>query len=122
MLAHVPSMAARRAGVPSPSKVKGVPTVYGTVAKFKIRPGAEAELMALAEDYASTTVPGYIGEYVYRLDGEPDTYIMAVMFDDRASYESNAASPAQHDRYLRFRALLADDPQWQDGEIISAPR
>ena len=96
--------------------------MYGTVAKLQIRPGAEAELMALAQDYAAQTVPGYIGEYVYRLDNEPDTYIMAVMFNDRASYAANAASPEQHDRYLRFRALLTRDPEWQDGEIIAAPR
>lgn len=96
--------------------------MYGTVAKLRIRPGAEAELMALAQDYGAQTVPGYIGEYVYRLDNAPDSYIMAVLFADRASYAANAASPEQHARFLRFRALLVGDPEWHDGEIIAAPR
>lgn len=96
--------------------------MYGTIARLQIRPGAEAQLMALSDEYAATTVPGYIGEYVYRMDGEPNTYMMAVMFDSRDAYLANAQSPAQHTRYLKFRELLASDPEWHDGEIISARR
>lgn len=96
--------------------------MYGTVARLQIRPGTEAQLMALSEEYAATTVPGYRGEYVYRLDNEPNTYMMAVLFDSRDAYLANAQSPEQHARYLKFRELLASDPEWHDGEIISSPR
>lgn len=96
--------------------------MYGTVARMQIKPGAEAQLMALSKDYSAATVPGYVGEYVYRMDSEPNTYYMAVMFDSQEAYRANAQDPAQHERFMKMRALLASDPEWHDGEIIGTPR
>jgi hypothetical protein len=45
---------------------------------------------------------------------------LVVCFKDRASYVANAQSPAQHARYEQMRALLTADPEWHDGEILSA--
>jgi len=93
--------------------------MYGTVAKMTIKPGAEADLMRLFDDIAGEIEsPGYITDYVYRMDNEPDVYYMAVLFKDRESYAANAADPAMHARYLRYRALLESDPEWHDGEVI----
>jgi len=36
----------------------------------------------------------------------------------RETYHANAASPEQHARYLRLRALLTAEPEWHDGEVI----
>ncbi|MFN8422249.1 MAG: antibiotic biosynthesis monooxygenase [Anaerolineae bacterium] len=96
--------------------------MYGTVARMQIKPGAEAQLMALSKDYSAATVPGYVGEYIYRLDNEPNTYYMAVLFDSKEAYHANAQDPAQNERYMQMRALMASDPEWHDGEIISTPR
>ena len=96
--------------------------MYGTVARMQIKPGAEAQLMALSEDYAPGMVPGYIGDYIYRMDNEPNTYYMAVMFESKEAYHANAQDPAQNERYMKYRALLTADPEWHDGEIISMPR
>ena len=38
------------------------------------------------------------------------------MFDDRDAYMKNADDPAQHEDYLKLRALLDADPEWIDGE------
>jgi hypothetical protein len=46
---------------------------------------------------------------------------MAVWFEDRASYRKNAEDPSQHERYLEYRALMEDEPEWSDGEWIEAP-
>ena len=43
---------------------------------------------------------------------------MAVVFRDRESYESNAASPAQNEMYDQMRDLMESDPEWHDGEVI----
>ena len=42
------------------------------------------------------------------------------MFDDKESYTKNADDPAQHQDYLKMRALLEDDPEWTDGEWVVA--
>ncbi len=96
--------------------------MYGTVARLTLLPGKEAAMRALADDYAAETVPGYLGEYVFRMDAEPDVYYMMALFESRDAYHANAQSPAQHERYLKFRALLAAEPEWHDGEVISQPR
>jgi heme-degrading monooxygenase HmoA len=97
--------------------------MYGTIARLQVRPGMESQLLeeARAED-EQANMPGYINTFVYRMDSEPDIYYMAVLFEDKESYQANANSPEQHERYLRIRELLTADPEWHDGQVIYPPR
>src|SRR5215211_3999540 len=90
-------------------------TMYGTIARMQVKPGAEAELMALSKEMEGK-IPGHQGTYVYRSDNEPNVYWLAVAFTDKAAYTKNAQSPEQDTRYQQMRALLAADPEWHDGE------
>lgn len=95
--------------------------MYGTVARMRVQPGKEAEIAAYGESLAKEgerNIKGMIGAYIYRLDADPTTFIMAVVFEDKASYHANAQDPEQDAQYRRLRALLAEDPIWEDGEII----
>jgi heme-degrading monooxygenase HmoA len=92
--------------------------MYGTIARLSINPGMESELMALAEDFGKESAPGLVGQYVYRTDADPTVYYLVVMFESREAYRANAESPEQHHRYERYRAVLAAEPEWHDGEII----
>jgi len=93
--------------------------VYGTVALLRVRPGCEAALLdeVRAEDLEAH-MPGYIAQYVFRADAERNQYWLVVLFENRETYHANAASPEQHARYLRLRALLTAEPEWHDGEVI----
>ena len=91
--------------------------MYGTVARMQVKPGAEAQLMALSKEMEGQ-IPGHQGTYVYRSDNEPNVYWLAVAFTDKAAYTKNAQSPEQDTRYQQMRALLAADPEWHDGEIV----
>lgn len=91
--------------------------MYGTVAKLRIKPGMEQALSGVG-DKARNEIDGIVGEYVYRMDSEPDVYYLAVMFRDKEAYKANAASPEQNERYKAFREILQDDPEWHDGEIV----
>jgi quinol monooxygenase YgiN len=95
--------------------------MYGTVARFRVKPGAEKEIEALVREYERNQPPGYIGEYIYRMDSDPHSYIMAVMFESKDAYFANANSPDQDAQYRKFRELLEGDPEWNDGEIVSFP-
>ena len=92
--------------------------MYGTVARFRVKSGMEKEIEAIVRDYENTPPPGYIGEYIYRLDSDPQTYIMAVMFESKEAYWANAQSPEQNQRFMDLRAMLLEDPLWHDGEIV----
>jgi heme-degrading monooxygenase HmoA len=65
-------------------------------------------------------VPGFVTQYVYRSDVDPNEYWLAVVFESKEAYRANAASPAQDITYRRLRELLTDDPEWHDGEIVTA--
>lgn len=96
--------------------------MYGTVARLRVKPGKEKELVELSQDESGLDIPGYIVQYVYRMDNDPQEYYLVVIFKDRASYVANADSPEQDARYRKFRALLESDPEWHDGELVYADK
>jgi len=97
--------------------------MYGTVARLRVQPVGGEKLLRISRDYESMTIPGFVFQHVYQLDADASEYILVVGFTDKAAYVKNADSPEQNERYVTFRALLAADPEWHDGEIVdSYPR
>jgi len=93
--------------------------MYGTIARFKVKPGAQAELDRIGRE-DSALIDGFAFEYIFQMDSDPNEVMLVVAFKDKASYVANANSPEQHARYERYRALMTADPEWHDGEIISS--
>ncbi len=91
--------------------------MYGTVARLKIKPGKEAELQRISDENTAN-LNGFLFHYVYRLDSGNDEYMLVVGFESKEAYVANANSPEQNENYLRFRELMAQDPEWNDGEIV----
>ena len=96
--------------------------MYGTIARFQVKPGMEAKLKELEQEYNTTPVPGSVATYIYRMDADPREYYMATVFENQEAYRANASSPEQDTRYRKFRELLMADPEWHDGEIVSMYR
>jgi quinol monooxygenase YgiN len=92
--------------------------MYGTIARFRIKPGMEQQLKQLIDEFGDVDVAGFRAEYLYRTDADPQAYFMVAMFDSKETYFANADDPAQDTRYRKFRALLESDPEWNDGEIV----
>lgn len=92
--------------------------MYGTVARIQIKPGEEDRLREFQATYEAIEVPGFVSQYLYKMDKEANVYYIAVVFDSKAAYLANADSPEQDTRFHEFRALLTTDPEWHDGEII----
>ena len=90
--------------------------MYGTVARIRMKPGTEAQLREIESESASE-IPGFVFQHTFRMDDDPNEYFMVVGFTDKDAYVRNAESPEQHQRYLRYRALLEEEPVWHDGEI-----
>jgi len=93
--------------------------MYGTIARIRIQPGKEEELRQLGQEMAQQ-IPGFVFQHVYRTDADPHEFYLVVAFESKQAYQANAASPEQHRRYEQYRALLAADPEWHDGEIIDS--
>lgn len=93
--------------------------MYGTIARFQLKPGMAAKLDALQQQFAAAAVPGFIAAYVYQMAANASDYYLVVVFASQAAYQANASSPAQAARYEELRALMVADPEWHDGAIIS---
>ena len=92
--------------------------MYGTIARLKVKPDRVEALQRLTASYDDLQVPGFVGTHVYRMDADETEYYLVVMFQDRDTYRKNAADPAQDQRYREMRELLAEDPNWHDGEVV----
>ena len=93
--------------------------MYGTVAKMRVKPGAEAKLLELTKSVEMTAnIPGFVSSTVYKLDSDPNEFILVVLFEDKESYTKNADSPEQDVRYRELVQCLEGAPEWQDGEIV----
>lgn len=93
--------------------------MYGTVARLRIKQGMEAEWLALGNEMEASSPPGSVTDIVYRSDADPQVYYLAVVFESKEAYLANASSPEQHAQYLRYRALLEEEPEWHDGEVVA---
>ena len=92
--------------------------MYGTVARFQVKPGTEAELMALSNNPEYQQIPGWVASCVYRMDSDPNQFYLAVVFESKEAYFANANSPEQDARFRQLRELMAADPEWHDGEVV----
>jgi heme-degrading monooxygenase HmoA len=87
---------------------------------MQIKPGSEQQMQQLNQQYAAERVPGFVATYVYQTDADPSVHYLAVIFESKDAYWANARSPEQDARYRKMRDLLASDPEWHDGEIVTA--
>ena len=92
--------------------------MYGTIARLKIDPTKIEELIAVGDSMG--TAPGQLARYAYQTDADPGEIYLVAVFESKEAYWANAQSPEQHERYMRLRALLLEDPEWHDGAIVSA--
>jgi quinol monooxygenase YgiN len=90
--------------------------MYGTIARVRIDPARLEELKAVGASMGKA--PGQITRYVYQMDADPGVLYLVAVFESREAYWANAASPEQNERFLQLRALLLEDPEWHDGEIV----
>jgi heme-degrading monooxygenase HmoA len=93
--------------------------MYGTVARLRLKPGMEERMQALSDEQTATAMPGFVGNYVYRMDNDPNEFYLVVIFDSKESYVANATSSEQHERFQQMMEMMAAEPEWHDGEIVA---
>lgn len=94
--------------------------MYGTIAHFRIKPGSRDEFIKAMDSFGDAVIPGWVADYYFQMNRDSDEFYLVAIFKDRATYMANADSAEQHERYLKFRSFLVDDPEWNDGTIVSA--
>ncbi len=91
--------------------------MYGTVARTRVKAENHDALRKIFEQQTAGGAPaGFVSGHTL-FENDSDVVWLFAVFSDKASYEANADSPAQHEQYLAYRALMEDEPEWHDGEI-----
>ncbi len=94
--------------------------MYGTVVRYRLKPGMEERLLAFEREIEEAQLPGLVAEVTFRLDADPSVYYEAVIFESEAAYHAVASSPEQDARYRRLLELLEGPPEWHDGVVVNA--
>ena len=93
--------------------------MYGTVARMRMRPGAEALFRAQFDALVHEQLKGWMSTTFFQSDTDPLDVWMVVVFDRPESYRANAAHPNMDAVYRRFRSCLEADPEWHDGHVMA---
>ena len=96
--------------------------MYGTIARFRIKPGVKDEFIRAMDSFGDQPISDWVADYYFQTENDPDEFYLVAIFKDKETYVANADSSEQHERYLVFRSFLVDDPEWHDGFILSATR
>jgi quinol monooxygenase YgiN len=94
--------------------------MYGTIAHFHVRPGTADDFIKTMDGLGDAVIDGRVADYYFQSDSDPHEFFLVAIFADKSTYQTNADSADQHERYLKFRSFLIADPQWHDGAIRSA--
>jgi hypothetical protein len=78
------------------------------------------EFVRAMDSFGGAFIPGWMADYYFQTDQDPDEFYLVAIFKDKETYTANADSADQHQRFLVFRSFLVDDPEWHDGMILSA--
>jgi hypothetical protein len=90
--------------------------MYGTIARLKVSRENLEKLDAQTKEQMQRKPAGFKAVNVLVPDEHEDEAYLVVFFDDKESYMKNADDPAQHEDFVKMRALLDADPEWIDGE------
>lgn len=93
--------------------------MYGTIARFHIKPGVKDEFVTAMDSFGGAMITGWVADYYFQMGKDSDEFYLVAIFKDKETYMANANSAQQHERYLVFRSFLTDDPEWHDGFIVS---
>ena len=93
--------------------------MYGTIARFRIKSGVKDEFIKAMDSFGDAFIAGWVADYYFQMENDSDEFYLVAIFKDKETYQANADSAEQHERYLVFRSFLMDDHEWHDGFILS---
>jgi quinol monooxygenase YgiN len=95
---------------------------FGTVARLYLKPGMLDRFLAYGEEQRQRIddFSGGVATLVFQSDTDPLEFYLVAVAESEEHYRAQAASPEQHQQYLRMREMLQEDPEWHDGHVLFA--
>ena len=94
--------------------------MFGTIGHARLKPGAEAHLQALMDQWTQTirpTIPGGVLQLTGRPVDRPGEAVFVALMQDEPTYRALAENPQQDAWYRRMLELVDGDITWEDVEM-----
>jgi quinol monooxygenase YgiN len=91
---------------------------YGTLAKYKVKPGHADQLMAGMTRIETNPPAGFLYSTVFRSTTDPNEIWMSVVFESEEAYKKSADSPEMDKEYRSTMEHLESAPEWHDAHVI----
>jgi quinol monooxygenase YgiN len=101
-----------------PRKDRMADMYYGTVARYRVKPGHEERFLEQMKGFESSPPPGWIYTTLFRGAADPKEIWMSVVFENEDLYKKNADSSEMDQAYRAMLEHLEAEPEWHDGHII----
>lgn len=92
--------------------------MYGTIAKYRVKPGRDEGFLADLKRFEDSPPPGWVYHTIFRGVDNPNELWMSVVFESEDAYKQNADSPEMDREYRRLLEHLESEPEWHDGHVI----
>jgi len=92
--------------------------MFGTVARYRIKPDHEARLMERMKGFEAEAPEGFLYSTVFRSTKNPNEVWLSVVFESEEAYRRNADSPEMDRQYQEMLEHLDGAPEWHDGHVI----
>src|ERR1044072_236818 len=92
--------------------------MFGTVAKYRLKPGHEKQFMDEMGSFEDNPPAGWVYHTVFRSSKDPNELWLSVVFESEEAYRKNAGSPQMDKEYRRMLDHLQGEPEWHDGHVI----
>ncbi len=91
---------------------------YGTIAKYKVKPGHSEEFVKEMGRFEESPPAGWQHATVFRSTTDPNEIWVSIVFESEQAYKSSAGSPEMDREYRAMLQHLAGEPEWHDGDVI----
>ncbi len=92
--------------------------MFGTVARYRVKPGQEQQLLNQMRSFEADPPEGWVYHTIFRSTSDPNEIWISVVFENEAVYRKNADSPEMDRQYRKMLEHLQGDPEWHDGHVI----
>jgi hypothetical protein len=94
--------------------------MFGTIGHARLKPGSDAAMQDLMDDWKRTirpTIPGSVLQLTGAPKDRPGEIVFIALMQDEATYRALADDPAQDAWYRRFMELVEGDVSWEDVDL-----
>ncbi|TMF23387.1 MAG: hypothetical protein E6I04_03120 [Chloroflexi bacterium] len=92
--------------------------MFGTVAKYRLKPGHEKQFMDEMGSFEGDPPAGWVYHTVFRSTHDPNELWLSVVFESEEAYRKSADSPQMDKEYRRMLEHMQAEPEWHDGHVI----